>query len=52
MDLVFLNLSNDIIYGDLDKISPYHDDFSGEIEPEKKRNDSDMEIREDGGEDI
>ena len=37
--------------GELDELSPYRDEFSGMIEPENKRNDSDMEIREDDGED-
>ena len=44
MELGFLNSSNDIIYGDLDKIPPDQDKFYGEIEPEKKQNESDMEI--------
>ena len=52
MELFFLNSSNDIISGDLDEITPNHNKVLGGIEPEKKRNDSDMEISEDDGEDI
>ena len=51
MELDFLNSSYDIIYGDLDEITPDHKKVSGEIKPEKKRNDYDMEILEDDGED-
>ena len=51
MELGFLNSSNDIISGDLDKTPPDHGKVSGEIEPEKKINDSDMEISEYGGDD-
>ena len=50
MELGFLNSSNDILSRYIDKIRPDKDEFSGEIEPEKKRNDSGMEISEDGGE--
>ena len=39
-----LNSSNEIIYGDMDENQPDQDEFSGEIEPEKKINKSDMEI--------
>ena len=49
MNLGFLNSSDDIISGDLGEIPPNCDKVSGEIEPEKKRNDSDMEIGEDYG---
>ena len=51
MDLGFLKSSNDIIYGDLDEITPDHDKVSAEIEPEKKINESDMEISEIYGKD-
>ena len=47
----FLNSSNDIVSRDLGKIPPYHKEFSEEIELEKNRKESYMEISEDGGED-
>ena len=51
MELIFFNSSNDIISGDLDENPPDRDKVSGEVEQEKKINDSDIEISEDGGED-
>ena len=50
-ELGFLNSSNDIISGELDGILPDHDKVSGEIYPEKKTNESYMEIIEDDGKD-
>ena len=52
MELGFLNLSNDIISGDLDKIPPNHGKVLGEIEPKKKRNDYVTEISENDVKDI
>ena len=51
MDLGFLKSSNVIIYGDMDEIMPDQDKVSGEIEPENKIKDYDMEISKGGGED-
>ena len=51
MGLGFINYSNDIIYGDLNEITPDHNEVAGCIEPENKINDSDMEISEDAGKD-
>ena len=50
-ELCFLKSSNDITVGGLDEIPHDCDEFSGEIEPKKKGNDSDMEISEDDGKD-
>ena len=41
-ELCFIYSSNDIIYGELDENLPGRKFFSGKIEPEKKRNDSDI----------
>ena len=49
MELSFINSSNDIIYGGLNKILPDNDKVSGEIEPEKNIKYSDTEISEDDG---
>ena len=51
MELGFLNSSNVIISGDMDEITPDQDKVSGEIEPENKIKDSDIEISEGRDED-
>ena len=51
MELIFFNSSNDIISGDLDENPPDRDKVSGEVEQEKKINDSDIEISEYYGKD-
>ena len=49
--LCFLYSSNDIISGELDKNLPGCKKVSGKIEPEKKINDSSIEISENDGND-
>ena len=51
MELGFINSSNDIISGDIDEIPPDHGKVSGEIEPDKKINNSDVEMSKYYGED-
>ena len=51
MGLGSLNSSNAIIFGYLNESAIAQYKVSGEMEPEKKRNESDMEIKKDDGED-